>query len=211
MKQEHREKRHFSILVPGNEIPYWFSYRKEVSNNHSCEIDIDVPADLDGEISKIVFSAVFDAYYYDISSISVYVISGGVEIYRGKESLRTGTWDCVWLHFYVLEPCKLKEFNGHLRVKFVYKTGRLDVDQNLKPMKSCGVHLVRRCEEKAKDSIGGIHEVTKRPRDDDDDDDDDDKFESSLYPPQKKRHSSTLGIRISDTEAEDVLVRFLLP
>jgi hypothetical protein len=103
------------------------------------------------------------------------------------------------MRFYVPEPCELKEYNGHLRVKFVYKSDYY-ADQNLKPMKSCGVHLVRRCEEKAKDSIGGI-QVTKRPRDDDDKDDDN--LESNCYP-QQKRHSSTLGIRISDTEAEEL-------
>ena len=155
-----------------------------------------MPADLDGEISRIVFSAVIKTEDYDFSSIWVYVISGGVEIYRSIESFTLWRSDCVWLRFYVLEPCKLKEFNGHLRVKFVYKIG-IYVDQNLKPMKSCGVHLVRRCEEKTIDSIDGI-QVAKRPRDDDDDDD---KFESNCYP-QQKRHSSTLGIRISDTEAE---------
>jgi hypothetical protein len=99
----------------------------------------------------------------------------------------------IWLCFYVPPPCKLKKYNDQLQVLFVYET-KFKGDHDLKTMKSCGVHLVRRCEEKAKDSKGGI-QVTERPGDDDN-------FQSNLYPPQQKRHSSTLGIRISDTEAE---------
>jgi hypothetical protein len=46
-----------------------------------------VPPDLDGEISRIVFSAVIETEEYDFSSICIYVISGGVEIYRSSHLL----------------------------------------------------------------------------------------------------------------------------
>jgi hypothetical protein len=55
--------------------------------------------------------------------------------------------------------------------------------------KSCGFHLIRRHEEKVVDLMDG-GQLSKRPHDDDDDGN----F------PQQKRHSSTLGIRISDAE-----------
>jgi hypothetical protein len=192
VKQGPQDNREFSILISGEKIPNWFDCRKEVSNSNSCEIEVDVPPRFVGEISRIVFSAVIETGDSKILSIiMVSAISGGVVIYSGNELFPIWHSKCVWLRSYVLEPCKLKLFNGHLRVKFVH--------EDLKAMKSCGVHLLRRCEEKAKDLIGGIHEVTKRPRDDDNDDDE--KFESNCYP-QQKRHSSTSGIRISDTEAE---------
>ncbi|XP_062157880.1 uncharacterized protein LOC133865485 [Alnus glutinosa] len=127
----------FNILVSGNKIPDWFDYRKEVSNSTSCEIDIDMPTDLDGEITRIAFSAVVEAESSNGGMIDVYVISGGVEIFCGGEGLSRGGSTCVWLGFHVPKMA----YNGHLRVKCVYKsvTGRNSFD-----MKSCGVHLVRR-------------------------------------------------------------------
>jgi hypothetical protein len=71
-------------LVSGNKIPDWFNYRKEVSNSNSCEIDIDVPADMFGEFTIIAFSAVVEGELIlgrrFPHGVSANVIACGVEI-----------------------------------------------------------------------------------------------------------------------------------
>jgi hypothetical protein len=184
VKQGPGQNKLFNILVSGNKIPDWFNYRKEVSNSTSCEIDIDVPTDLDGEITRIAFSTVFEAESINGRMIDVYVISGGVEIYCGREAFSLGGSTYVWLGFHVPKMA----YNGHLRVKFVYSRLKSSMCPELFEMKSCGVHLVHRYEEMVIDGI----QVIKGPCDNDDNDDG----------PQQKKQSSNLGIRISDPEAE---------
>ena len=196
MLQENSGHRHFACVFPGKKIPDWFTYHKEVSNSNSCEIDIDELADLDREITRIAFSAVVgieDGQDRDSLAIFVYVISGGVEIYQWTGGVYPLDLDHVWLHFHAPGSFKFNGDNDHLRVKFVCKS-----DSKRMLFKSCGFHMARRYEEKATDLINGIQR-TKRPCDDDDDGDDN--LESNCYP-QQKRHSSTLGVRISETEAD---------
>jgi hypothetical protein len=101
----HRKKNGFNILVSGNKIPDWFNYRKVASNSDSCEIDIDMPTDLDVEveITRIAFSAVLGIETTDYNTRQVYVISGSVEIYRGSEPFLLGGLACLWLRFHVPE------------------------------------------------------------------------------------------------------------
>jgi hypothetical protein len=74
-----------------------------------------VPTDLDGEITRIALSAVFERDASDNGLIEVDVISGGVEIYCGTKVFSYPRPSaCVWLRFYVPEML----FNGHLRVNF---------------------------------------------------------------------------------------------
>ncbi|XP_059454750.1 disease resistance protein RUN1-like isoform X2 [Corylus avellana] len=163
--REHPKRRHFNCLLSGNKVPDWLNYHKEASNSNSCEIVIDEPADLNGEITTIAFSAVVvgieHVQDYGILSISAYVISDGVEIYSGNGAFQVSGSNYVWLHFHVPESFKLKAYNGHLQVKFVCFS-----DSKSKVFKSCGFHLIRRIEG---DISNRWYSIRKRSRDDDDD------------------------------------------
>ncbi|XP_059455252.1 disease resistance protein RPV1-like [Corylus avellana] len=158
LSEGHPADHKFVYMFPGNKIPNWFIYRKEVLNSNSCEIDIDEPAHLDGEITRIAFSAVIGTKA-DISDVQdetteggedededtfaivFEVISDGVKIYSFVEDDIHGQFhsDHVWLHYNVPESFKLKGVNLH--VKFKLRSMSLY-------FKSCGFHLVRRYKEK---------------------------------------------------------------
>uniref|UniRef100_A0A2N9FIF8 Uncharacterized protein n=1 Tax=Fagus sylvatica TaxID=28930 RepID=A0A2N9FIF8_FAGSY len=50
MEEGHLEDHLFGIIFPGNKIPDWFCHHKENSTSDLCEIDINEPPHLDGEI-----------------------------------------------------------------------------------------------------------------------------------------------------------------
>ncbi len=77
--------------------------------------------------------------------------------------------------------------NDRLQVQFIWPEAPISGI-----IKSCGVHLICRNEEKKIDLVDDI-QVTKRPRVDDGN------LESDWYQHQK-RHSSTLGSRFSNAE-----------
>ncbi|XP_059455249.1 disease resistance protein Roq1-like [Corylus avellana] len=154
----HLEDHKFVCMFPGNKIPNCFSYCRYVSNSNSYEIDIDEPADLDGEIKGIVFIAVIgtnaDIPYdhdeiieggqdEDAYGIVFEVISDGVKMYSFVEEDIPGQFhsDHVWLHYNV--PT-FKIEGDNLRAKFKVRSASMF-------FKSCGFHLVRGQEEKAVD------------------------------------------------------------
>jgi hypothetical protein len=112
-------------MFPGNKIPDWFSHREEVLNSNSCKMDINEAAHLDGEITRIAFSAVIgtkadipdvqdeiteSGQEEDAYGIIFKVISDGVKIYSFVEEDICGQFhsDHVWLHYNVPESFKLK-------------------------------------------------------------------------------------------------------
>jgi carbonic anhydrase len=150
-----------------------------------------VPADVEREITGIAFAVAFGTEEYKYNrDLSIYfgVIRGGVQIYNGNSvPIHMKDADHVLMHFHVPTFFKHKVDNDRLRVQFHWVEASYS-----RFIKSCGVHLIRRYEEKKIDLIND-NQVTKRPRVDDGN------LESNWYQHQK-RHSSTLGSRFSNAE-----------
>jgi hypothetical protein len=181
------------VFSSGNEIPHWVNYREEVSisNSKRCKIDIDVPTDVDGKIRGIAFFVAFgteDAKYDRFKRLSYYVIRRSEIIFRGSSrTTRLEDASRVSMHFHVPTFFKHMVDNDRLQVQFIWPEAPISGI-----IKSCGVHLICRNEEKKIDLVDDI-QVTKRPRVDDGN------LESDWYQHQK-RHSSTLGSRFSNAE-----------
>ena len=136
--------------------------------------------------------------------VSVKIISNGVQMSAGQRVLDPMGSEHVWLEY---KSFDIKSDN--LRVKFHSNSESVFFT-------SCGVHLVHKHRENAKNDprmlleVGDVHlgvpheeienyvmdgtQLSKRRRKDNDS-----HSESNWYP-QQKRPSSTLGIRISDLE-----------
>jgi hypothetical protein len=182
-------------LISGNEIPHWFNYREEVSisNSDEYEIDIDVTAHVDGEITGIAFAVAFATEHAGYITcldfnFNFSVIRGGVIIYKADGRYHCLRGNHVLMHFLVPGYFKHKVDNDRLRVQFHWKEA-----SNSRVIKSYGFHLIRRYEEKKIYLIDDDIRVTKRPRVDDGN------LESDWYQ-QQKRHCSTLGSRFSNAE-----------
>ncbi|KAK4564014.1 hypothetical protein RGQ29_006203 [Quercus rubra] len=193
------EGHQLSMIFPGNKIPDWFSHRKENSSSNICEIDINEPSNVDGEIIRMALCAVIglkDAKVPSRIFCSVNIISNGLPIYGDDKAFHLSNSDHVWLHYYVPEHNELK--GDKLQVRFWCSTKSVSFT-------SCGAHLVRKYEEKPKDCIvlnehnDLMNDIqpTKRRRTDDGDGDN---LESNLYPlvPQQKRCPSTMSFIVSD-------------
>ncbi|XP_062159715.1 TMV resistance protein N-like [Alnus glutinosa] len=163
--------RGFNASISGNKIPHWFSYHKEVSNSNSdkCEIDIDVPAYVDGVLGIAFAAAVVGT---DNLVLSVGVINRGVVIYKAWGEFYKRDANHVFMHFVV--PVSFMHFlgNDHLRAQFYWLEA-----SNSRFFKSFGFHMICRYKEKI-DLIDYIR-VTKRPCVDDGD------LESEWYQHQK--------------------------
>jgi hypothetical protein len=151
-----------------------------------------VPAHVDGEITGIAV-AVASAGSFTARDLNFSVIHGGVIIYEVEAEADAETVyinldaNHLLMHFHVLGYFKHMVDNDRLRVQF--RWGKASYSRSIK---SCGVHLIRRYEEKKIDLIND-NQVTKRPRVDDGN------LESNWYQHQK-RHSSTLGSRFSNAK-----------
>jgi hypothetical protein len=141
---------------------------------------------VEGEITGIAFAVAFESSFFS-SQFDFSVIHGGVIIYEDHSGFNYLDADRVLMHFLVPGYFKLKVDNDRLRFQFHWKEASCS-----RSIKSCGVHLIRRYEEKKIDLIND-NQVTKRPRVDDGN------LESNWYQHQK-RHSSTLGSRFSNAE-----------
>ncbi|XP_030944993.1 TMV resistance protein N-like [Quercus lobata] len=193
------EGHQLSMIFPGNKIPHWFSHRKENSSSNICEIDINEPSNVDGEIIRMALCAVIglrDAKVPSRILCSINIISNGLPIYGDDKAFHLSNSDHVWLRYYVPEHNELK--GDKLQVRFWCSTKSVSFT-------SCGAHLVRKYEEKPKDCIvlnehnDLMNDIqpTKRRRNDDGDGSN---LESNLYPlvPQQKRCPSTMNFIVSD-------------
>lgn len=206
LSQGHLEDHLFGIIFPGNKIPDWFYHHKENSTSDICEIEINEPPHLDGEIIGMALCAVIELKDGKVPVqiiCSAEIISNGLPMYSDAKAFHLSGSDHVWLRYYVQEHNELK--GDKLRVKFWCSTKSVW-------FKSCGAHLVRKYEEKQKDCLVlneytslpqlqeygdvnlDVHVPTKRGRSDDDDGN----LESNLLVPHQKRYPSTMSFTVSD-------------
>ncbi|XP_059454810.1 disease resistance protein Roq1-like [Corylus avellana] len=173
----HPKLHRFHCIYPGNRIPDYFSYCKEVSNNHLCEIDTG-PLHFDSLNTTFAFFAVIgttnDGQDARLFEIVVEVFNNGPQIHFEY----TSKSDHVCLNYEDSYHRQLKTDN--LRVKFKFKYPSIPVF-----FKSCGFHIEPRYKGKATCLTGGV-QLSKRHHDDDDAG----SLESNNWYPQKRRHSS---------------------
>ncbi|XP_062157857.1 probable disease resistance protein RPP1 [Alnus glutinosa] len=142
LSEGHLKDHQYSCIFPGNKIPDYFSYRKELSNTNWCEIDINEPVHLDLENTRFAFSAIIGIE--DVQGVSdfrilVEIINDiGQHIYSHRPYMYSlVSSDHVWLNYHVSNHSQLKTDN--LRVIFT-------CEKHLKSVffKSCGFHLMKR-------------------------------------------------------------------
>jgi hypothetical protein len=208
MQQGNLEDYICSIIFPGSKIPNWISHKKQASNSDTCVIDITEASYLDGEITGMILCAIIGLK--DESQIpfpilcTVQIINGYTRHFEVKKFHLSGS-DHLWLQYYIPKFDELKGDNVQVKFQIWRSTG-------LAFLRSCGVHLVRRYEEKERDqmlnapdeaveySVGPMEldgiQLNKRSREGHNYDV---HLENSYCPPQK-RHCGFFGIRISGTD-----------
>ncbi|GMY13844.1 tmv resistance protein n [Fagus crenata] len=90
MEEGHLEDHLFGIIFPGNKIPDWFCHHKENSTSDICEIDINEPPHLDGEIIGMALCAVIERKDGKVPVqilCSAEIISNGLPMYFDDKSL----------------------------------------------------------------------------------------------------------------------------
>lgn len=77
------------MIFPGNKIPDWFSHRKENSSSNICEIDINEPSNVDGEIIRMALCAVIGLKDAKVPSrIFCSVKTSSVMVYQYMEMIK---------------------------------------------------------------------------------------------------------------------------
>ncbi|KAF5469550.1 hypothetical protein F2P56_013614 [Juglans regia] len=199
-----------SIIYPGDQIPDWFSHRKEISKGNSCEMNINGPSNWN-DIKGVLLCAVFEPQNPVPlePNFSFRVRINGSIIPRGQSQapLREERishlmgLDHVWLLYLIVEPNILK--GNSLKFEFqIYSYSMI--------FKSCGAHMVPFKHEEIRANPGVLHDDADLHLDiqlskrflDDDDNDHDGSLEKSFYPQKKSCSSSTLEIEIADLEVD---------
>ncbi|XP_062157899.1 disease resistance protein RPV1-like [Alnus glutinosa] len=152
LSEWHLKDHHISCIFPGNKIPDYFSHRKELSNTHLGEIDINEPLHLDSGNAIFAFSAVIgreDAQRGGNIEIHVEVINDiGQHIYSYRPEMEIvfipEASDNVWLRYHIVPHHSLLK-TDNFRVIFRCKVFPLET----RFFKSCGFHLQHRYEEEA--------------------------------------------------------------
>ncbi|KAG7945423.1 hypothetical protein I3843_15G150700 [Carya illinoinensis] len=198
----------FSIIFQGDQIPDWFSHRKEISKDNSCEMEINGPFnwnDIKGVLLCAVFVPPTPVPLEPNLSFRI-MINGGIvprvqsqAPWREERISHLMGLHHVWLLYLIVEPNILK--GNSLKFEFQISSWSMI-------FKSCGAHMVPfKHEERANPGVlhddADLHldiQLSKRLLDNDDNDDG--SLEKSFYPQKKTRSSSTLEMEIADLEGD---------
>ncbi|KAG2665081.1 hypothetical protein I3760_16G113400 [Carya illinoinensis] len=211
-------QRIISIIFPRMRIPSWFSYRMEAHDSNLCEIDINPPHHWNGKDEIIVIYVVCGFRSVGIieprmkmySDIHVQVLDGSD--WRGlwSESMNFGrdVSEYVWMHVTIYQK---KVGISRFRIKY---------ESEVMAFRSVGIHFLKKHSSISELENDELENDNENPNEDlelekDDgnpneifgkrrcDDEYDCNVEPNRCPQQKRSHSSTMGITITELENED--------
>ncbi|XP_042964792.1 disease resistance protein RPV1-like [Carya illinoinensis] len=191
----------FNITFPEKRTPCWFSYRKEAHDNNLCEIDINRPHHWNGIDEILVIYVVFGFGFGSVGiiqptkiekvSIRVKFLDGSdwrLLDYLDTEFYWTDSSNHVWMHGMIYsKQVDVSRFRFECRSEHVV-------------FKRVGIHFVKNHEENVRDDIGD-HIEPSYPFSYSINDEEGDRCLDLMD--EKRPHSSTMGIIITELENED--------